>query len=74
MKAILEFNLPEEQDYHLDAVNGTLWKLVAWDVDQLLRNYLKYGCDQVEDNKYAAFEYLRSELHSIIETKNLTLD
>jgi hypothetical protein len=40
MKAILEFNLPEEEKDHLDAVNGTNWKLVVWDIDQLLRNYL----------------------------------
>jgi hypothetical protein len=73
-KATLEFNLPEEADDHLDAVNGTLWKLVAWDLDQMLRNYTKYGYDQCEDNKYAAFEHIRSELHSIIETKNLNLD
>jgi hypothetical protein len=75
MKATLEFNLPEEAVDHIDAVNGTDWKLVAWDLDQLLRNYIKYGsCDQCEDNRYSAFEHIRNELHSIIETKGLVLD
>jgi hypothetical protein len=74
-KAILEFNLPEEQHEHNDAVHGTDWKLVVWDLDQTLRNYLKYGgVDQCEDNKYAAFEFLRSELHAILESKGLILD
>lgn len=74
MKGILEFNLPEETTEHLDALQGTDWKLVAWDIDQILRNAIKYGCDQCEDDKYSAFEYIRSELHSIIETKGLNLD
>jgi hypothetical protein len=73
-KAVIEFNLPEEQDDHLDAVNGTLWKLVCWDLDQTLRSYTKYGCDQCEDNRDAAFEHIRQELHSIIEAKRLTLE
>lgn len=75
MKAILEFNLPEDEQEHLDAINGTNWKLVAWDLDMLLRNYIKHGgADNCEDKKYSAFEHIREELHSIIQTKGLTLD
>jgi hypothetical protein len=75
MKAILEFNLPEEELEHKDALEGTSWKLVAWDLDQLLREYLKYGsCDQCQDNKYAAIEHIREQLHGIIETRGLILD
>jgi hypothetical protein len=75
MKAILEFNLPEEEIEHKDAINGTSWKLVAWDLDQLLRNYIKYNSvDDCENNRYAAFEKVREELHNIIEAKGLILD
>jgi len=74
MKATLEFNLPEEEEEHLDAIHGTDWKLVVWDLDQLLRSYIKYGTDQCEDNKDSAFLKIRDELHSIIENKRLVLD
>jgi hypothetical protein len=72
-KALLEFNLPEEEQEHRDALDGTNWKLVAWDVDQILRNAIKHGCDQCEDNKYSAFEYIRKELHASIESYKLSL-
>ena len=72
-KALLEFNLPEEEQEHRDALDGTNWKLVAWDLDQMLRNAIKYGCDQCEDNKYSAFEYIRKELHASIESYKLNL-
>jgi hypothetical protein len=72
-KAILEFNLPEEDQEYRDTIDGTNWKLVAWDIDQLLRNALKHSCDQCEDNKYSAFEYIRKELHASIESYKLSL-
>jgi hypothetical protein len=73
-KAILEFNLPEEEEQHKDALEGTAWKVAMWDLDQTLRNATKYGCDQCEDNKYSAFEYIRKELYGILEHHKLILD
>ena len=43
MKAILEFNLPEDKEEFDVASKGMDWSLVAWDIDQLLRDKLKYG-------------------------------
>ena len=74
MKAILEFNLPEEEQEHRDAIDGPAWKQAAWDIDYVLRNAIKHGCDQCEDNKYAAFEHIRKELHEILEHHQLILD
>lgn len=73
MEAILKFTLPEEEQGHRDALDGTNWKLVAWDIDQILRNALKHGCDQCEDNKAAAFEYIRKELWDSIDKYKLNL-
>ena len=73
-KAILEFNLPEEQQEHKDALDGTAWKVAMWDLDQTLRNAIKHGCDQCEDNKYSAFEYIRKDLYQILEHHKLILD
>ena len=72
-RVTLNFNLPEEEQEHRDALDGTNWKLVACDIDQILRNAIKYGCDQCEDNKYSAFEYIRKELNSSIESYKLSL-
>lgn len=73
-KAILEFNLPEEEQEHRDALEGTAWKVAMWDLDQTLRNAIKHGCDQCEDNKYSAFEYIRKDLYEILEHHKLILD
>jgi hypothetical protein len=42
-KAILEFQLPEEQEAHEDALNGTLWHSVVGDLDDILRSWIKHG-------------------------------
>ena len=46
MRATLEFNLPEEQNEHLRAVRaGDAWSAL-YDIDNMLRNLLKYGDDR----------------------------
>jgi hypothetical protein len=73
-KAILEFKLPEEEQEHKDAIEGTSWKVAMWDLDQTLRDAIKHGCDQCEDNRDAAFEYIREELYKILDHHKLILD
>ena len=43
MKATLTFDLPEEADAHDDAINGTIWKGLAGDIDEQCRSWLKHG-------------------------------
>ena len=43
MKAILEFELPEDKENFDASAKGMDWAIVAWDMDQLLRNKLKHG-------------------------------
>lgn len=44
-KAILEFNLPEEQcEFNLSS-SGNQWALTCWDINEKLRSYLKYDND-----------------------------
>ena len=43
MKAILEFELPEDKENFDASAKGMDWAIVAWDLDQLLRKKLKYG-------------------------------
>ena len=45
MKAILEFNLPEENYQHKAALQGADLRLIICTLDNMLRGYLKYGHD-----------------------------
>jgi len=44
MKAILEFNLPDESYEHDNAVNGYLWRRLVCEIDKQCREWIKYGC------------------------------
>jgi hypothetical protein len=71
-KITLEFDSIEESGEAKDAMDGTLWKLVAWDMDQYFREKLKYAT--LPDEVYDAFEKAREELRDIIANYNLVLD
>jgi hypothetical protein len=61
MKATLEFNLPEDRAEHLRAVHaGAAW-CVLFEVDNRLRNLLKYGT-----SKESSFEQELSEIRAEI--------
>tara|TARA_Y100000782_G_C10090549_1_gene225933 strand:+ start:477 stop:806 length:330 start_codon:yes stop_codon:yes gene_type:complete len=42
MKANLEFNLPEDEEQFNAAAKAMDWALLAWDIDQLCRDWIKY--------------------------------
>ena len=66
MKAILEFNLPEDQDQFDVATKAMDWSLLAWDIDQFIRNKIKY--DQDRDG---VLQLVRNELNFQMEEKGL---
>ena len=69
MKAILEFNLPEDKE-EFDAANrGMDWALVAWETDQLLRKKLKYE-EHVTDT-IETLEEIRELLNGMLVDKGL---
>jgi hypothetical protein len=73
-EAVLKFKLPEEEQEHRDAIEGTSWKLAMWDLDQILRKALKYGSSELcEDSRDAAFEYIRKELYDSLDHYKLSL-
>ena len=45
MKAILEFNLPEDKEAFEIASKAMDWSLVVWEIEQQLRRKLKYDND-----------------------------
>jgi len=69
MKAILEFNLPEETVEHHDALHGMDWKLCLGDLDQELRNAQRYGHTFKDADE--AVDHFRKRLHEIITDHGL---
>ncbi len=71
MKAVLEFNLPEDQDDFDTATNGWKYRSVLCDIDNFLRSKLKYEeLPPVEDIGY---EKARTELWNLINEHNIDI-
>jgi hypothetical protein len=78
MKAILEFNLDERDDIeaHLRCVKALDMAVVLWDMDQYLRNKMKYGNkdSMLSDDAYKALEDAREELRESMSSRGINLD
>ena len=66
MKAILEFNLPEDKEEFDVSSRGMDWALLTWDIDQFIRNKIKY-----EQDKDGILQLVRDRLHFNMEEKRL---
>ena len=73
MKAILEFNLPQEQEDFEDTANGWKWSHAMWQLDQFLRTKVKYASDDASEESINAFQEARDELHRILNNDNLEM-
>ena len=71
MKAILEFNLPDDQQEHQDALNGYKWRLVVQDIADHLRSSLKHGSHTVEE--LDVLESIAKRVHETISDYELSL-
>lgn len=63
MKAILEFNLPEENEDHDLALNGYKYKIIVDEIDNYLRSKLKY--EDLSDVEHDIYQKVRDELARI---------
>jgi len=73
MKAILEFNLPEDkQDFNL-ATKASDWWYVCWRMDQYLRKRVKYDESITEDQR-EVYEDMRGELWRMMHESNVSFD
>jgi hypothetical protein len=72
MKAVLEFDLPEENEDFQAALNGHHYKSAIWDFDQLLRSEMKYK--DLPNDTYKAYKYCRDELRKILAEDNLFIE
>ena len=69
MKAILEFELPVDKENFDASAKGMDWAIVAWDMDQLLRNKLKHG--DLLPNTRAELEEIRETLDGMLIERGL---
>jgi len=72
VKALLEFNLPEDQADHRVAIDGWRWKYVVTDIADKLRSALKYD-DKLTPETDAYLEKFREELFQMLDDHNLSL-
>lgn len=71
MKAVLEFDLPEEQDDFYTASNGWKYRSVIYDIDNFLRNKTKY--EELTEEQYNAYNEVRTELWNLINEHTLDI-
>ena len=72
MKAILEFNLPEDQPEFNNAIKGGDWKHVCWQMDQYLRKRVKYD-EGLTEEQLEVYEDMRGEFWRMMKESNLDL-
>ena len=74
MKAILKFDLPDDQDEYVIATQASAMHSVLWDMDQWLRSQTKYAPDDMSEDTYKAFELCREQLREFINNNGINLD
>ena len=74
MKAILKFTLPEEQEEFETANNASKYYSVLWDLDQYLRNFVKYPSDREDPILTDTMAKVRDELWRLMKEHNLDLN
>ena len=72
MKAILEFELPDDK-VEFDAASKAMdWAISAWDLEQHIRNRLKYQTEKLDTSSAKEeLELIRNELHNLMEDSGL---
>ena len=69
MKAILKFDLPDEAEEHLNAINGTMYKMCLSDIDTWLRRLEKY--EEIESIDVSG---ARDKIRDIISERGLNIE
>ena len=74
MKAIIEFELPEDIEEYQMANNASKMYTALWDIRQLFRSTLKYNKTGLNDEQLEQWEAMRGEFFDILENNDLKLD
>jgi len=72
MKALLEFILPDDKIEFDTATKAMDWAILAWEIDQSIRNRLKYQSEKLDTSSAKEeLELLRNELRDLMEESGL---
>jgi len=72
MKAILEFILPDDKTEFDTASKAMDWAILAWDIDQYIRNRLKYQSEKLDTSSAKEeLELLRESLNEMLIVSGL---
>lgn len=74
MKAILEFELPEEEEEYQMANNASRMYLALWEIKKLFRSELKYNSNGLTDIELEQWEIIQGEFYVILDNYNIKLD
>ena len=74
MKAILKYDLPEDQTEFDWACNAHKMHFVLWELDQYLRSNTKYAPDNMHAETYATFQDVRDRLHQLMNEQNISFE
>ena len=72
MEAILKIALPDDKTEFEAATKSMDWAILAWDIEQYIRNRLRYQTEKLDTSSAKEeLELLRNELHSLMEDSGL---
>lgn len=73
MKVTIEFNLPEQQEEYEDFMNGVKWKHVVREIDEYMRETLKWNSENLSTEQLEEVKGIRGMLVEYMDQGNLTL-
>jgi hypothetical protein len=73
MKVIIEFSDEDAASDAQVALDGWKWKSAIWELDQHLRNEVKYN-EKLPSEVGEAYEKLRDKIREILSDSNLTME
>lgn len=65
----LVFQIPEEDEAWMDAVNGPKYRAILWDLDQELRQQVKYG--ELAPDVEEALRKVRTRIGELADEKGV---
>jgi hypothetical protein len=73
-RVTIKYTLPEEQEEFETANNASKYYSVIWDLDQYLRNFVKYPADHEDPILTDTMAKVRDELWRLLGEYNLDLN
>ena len=73
MKVTLELNLPDQQERFDNLMNGSKWKYVVREIDEYMRELLKWNSENLDESQLLTVRQIRSMLLQYLEQENLQL-